>query len=62
MGFQISPITHSYINNYLFNLTYFLQEITNALYTYHIIQLSSEEPEKPAWFYRGRRECQKVIS
>lgn len=36
-GFQMSPITHGYTNNHLFQLKYILQETTNALYTYCIM-------------------------
>lgn len=53
MGFQMSPITHGYTNNHLFKLKYILQETTNALYTYCIMQFSTEGPEKPAGFTEG---------
>lgn len=53
MGFQMSPITHGYVRNYLINLTYFLQETTDAFYTYYIMQLSGEGPGKSAGFTEG---------
>lgn len=49
----MSPITHGYMNKYLLNLMYFLQETTDALYTYYMMQLSSDGPEKPAGLAEG---------
>lgn len=46
-------VTHGYMNNYFLNLTYFLQETTDALYTYYIMQFSSDGTEKPGGFAEG---------